>query len=230
MIQLDRNALRSITYGLYVITAKAGSHQNGQIANTVFQVSSEPPIIAVGINRQNYSYGLIRESKNFVISVLSKEAPLSLVGLFGFKSGRDVDKLGQVKYQVTSKGVPYLIENSLAYFELEVLKEIEVSTHNIFVGRLTDAVVLEKGEPMTYAYYQELKNGTTPKTAPTFVKEIEEKKAATDRYRCTICNYIYNPAEGDMENNIKPGTLFDQLPDDWVCPICGAGKDAFEKI
>ncbi|MDI6603927.1 MAG: rubredoxin [Thermoanaerobacteraceae bacterium] len=59
---------------------------------------------------------------------------------------------------------------------------------------------------------------------------MEEKKAATDRYRCTICNYIYNPAEGDMENNIKPGTLFDQLPDDWVCPICGAGKDAFEKI
>ncbi|HHY41099.1 MAG TPA: High molecular weight rubredoxin [Syntrophaceticus sp.] len=228
---MDLKALYSISYGLYVVASKDGERLNGQIANTVFQISNEPPTIAISINKQNLTHEFIMKSRVFTVSILDQETPLSLIGHFGFKSGREVDKFSEVKYQLTPQGLPYLVDNILAYIEAKVIKDVDAGTHTIFIGEITGAEVLKQGNPMTYAYYHQVKRGSTPPAAPTYHKDDKEKRSnGMDKYECTVCGYVYDPEEGDPENGIEPGTAFEDLPDDWVCPVCGAGKDEFEKI
>jgi len=227
---VDLKALRKIGYGLYIVSSKKGDRVNGQIANTVFQVTSEPPVIAVCINKQNLTNEFIKESGAFAASILSKETPMKFIGHFGFKSGREIDKFKDVKYKVGVTGAPIVLENTIGYLEAEVINSIDMGTHTVFFGKIVDAEIIKKGEPMTYAYYHEVKKGKSPKTAPTYIKEEEQKEAKKmDRWVCTICGYIYDPEVGDPDSSIKPGTPFEELPDDWVCPVCGAGKEDFEK-
>jgi len=96
------------------------------------------------------------------------------------------------------------------------------------VGEVVGGEVLKEDEPLTYAYYHQIKRGVTPRKAPTYIEEKEEERKKMQKYRCTVCGYIYDPQKGDPESGVKPGTSFENLPDDWVCPICGAGKDMFE--
>ena len=227
---MDLKALHNITYGVYVVTSKANGRINGQAANTVFQISSKPATLAVSINKQNFTHGLIKESGLFAVSVLPEETPISLIGQFGFKSGRDVDKFEGMKYETTENGIPYLTEDDyMTYIEARVIQEVDANTHTIFIGEVIDAKILRDGKPMTYAYYHQVKRGTTPPTAPTYIKD-ERRVDMGDIYECTVCGYRYDPAKGDPEHNIPPGTSFEDLPDDWVCPVCGATKDQFEKV
>ena len=226
---MDLKALHQITYGLYVITSAKGGKFSGQIANTVLQVTSEPPTIAVCINKQNLTHEFIHDSHVFVASILSQETPLSFIGAFGFKSGRDVDKFAQVNYRLSETGAPILLDHALAYLGAKVINEVDVGTHTIFIGELVEAEQVKQGQPMTYAYYHEVKRGTTPKTAPVYIEERKEAKKMA-KYQCTVCGYIYDPELGDPDGDIKPGTPFEQIPDDWVCPVCGASKDQFEKV
>jgi flavin reductase (DIM6/NTAB) family NADH-FMN oxidoreductase RutF len=168
---MDLKVLRNCTYGLYVIGSRKGDRLNGQIANTVFQVTSEPPIIAVSINKQNLTHEFISESKVFTASILSQDTPLSFIGHFGFKSGREVDKLKDVNYKLGEAKAPIVLDHSVAYLEAKVINQVDVGTHTIFIGELVGADILNEGEPMTYAYYHQVKRGTTPKTAPSYIKK-----------------------------------------------------------
>ena len=227
---MNQKALNKISYGLYVVSSKRNDKFNGQIANTVFQVTSEPPAIAVSINKQNLTHGYIQESKVFTTSILSKETPMEFIGRFGFKSGRELDKFKDMNYKVGVTGAPVVLENTIGYLEAEVIDSLDAGTHTVFIGRMVDAEIIKDGEPMTYAHYHEIKKGTAPKTAPTYIKEENQKKVSKmGKYRCTICEYVYDPEKGDPDSGIKPGTLFEELPDGWVCPVCGVGKDKFEK-
>ena len=227
---MDLKALRKISYGLYIISSKKGDRINGQIANTVFQVTSEPPTISVCINKQNLTHEFINESGVFTASILSKETPMKFIGHFGFKSGREIDKFKDIKYRVGITGAPIVLENTIGYLEVEVINSLDVGTHTVFIGKMVDAGIIKEGEPMTYAYYHEVKKGRSPKTAPTYIKEEDQKEEKrVGKYVCTVCGYVYDPEKGDPDSGIKPGTSFEDLPDDWVCPICGAGKDDFEK-
>ena len=226
---MNFKALHKLSYGLYVIGSRKGNRLNGQIANTVFQVTSEPPTIAVSINKNNLTHEFITESKAFTVSVLSRETPLSFIGHFGFKSGRDIDKLEGINYKIGETQAPVVIDHAIAYLEAKVIQQIDVGTHTIFIGELVEADVIREGESMTYDYYHQVKRGTTPKTAPVYVEEkVEVSKAP--KYRCTVCGYIYDPEKGDPDGGIKPGTPFEEIPDDWVCPVCGAAKNEFERI
>jgi len=225
---MNYKALHKISYGLYVVASGKKDNCNGQIANTVFQVTSEPATIAVCINKQNFTHEFIQESSVFAVSVLSKNTPLEFIGRFGFKCGRDVDKFKGVNYKVGRIGVPIVLDHAIAYIEAEVIKEVDGGTHTIFIGKVVDAEILTEDEPMTYAYYHKVKRGVTPKAAPTYIKKEGGDKMT--KYRCTICGYIYDTEKGDPESGIKPRTPFEELPDDWVCPICGATKDQFEKV
>ncbi len=227
---MNLGALYKLSYGIYIIGSRKGERLNGQIANTVFQVTSEPPTIAVCINKNNLTHEFISESKVFTASILRQETPLSFIGRFGFKSGREIDKYEGVNYKIGENQAPVVIENALAYLEARVIQQVDVGTHTIFVGELAAADVIREGEPMTYAYYHQVKRGTTPKTAPSYV---EEKKLATvkaAKYQCKVCGYIYDPELGDPDGGIKPGTSFEELPASWVCPVCGATKSEFEKV
>ncbi len=168
---MNLKALHNISYGLYVICSGKGDNFNGQIANTVIQVTSDPPNIAVCINKQNLTHEFISESKVFVASILSQDTPLPFIGHFGFKSGRDVEKLKDINYKLGETEAPIVLDHSLAYLEARVINQIDVGTHTIFIGKLVGADVLGEGEPMTYAYYHQVKRGTTPKTAPSYIKK-----------------------------------------------------------
>jgi flavin reductase (DIM6/NTAB) family NADH-FMN oxidoreductase RutF/rubredoxin len=228
--EMNHKALHKISYGLYVITSGKKGNCNGQIANTVFQATSEPPTIAVCINKKNFTYEFIQESKVFAVSVLSKSTPLEFIGNFGFKCGRDTDKFKGINYKIGRTGAPIVLDHTIAYLDAKVIKEFDGGTHTIFIGEVVDAEILTDEEPMTYAYYHKIKKGTTPKAAPTYIKEENRRESKMAKYRCTICGYIYDPEEGDTESGIPSGTPFEELPDDWVCPICGATKDQFEIV
>ena len=227
---MNTKALRSLSYGLYVVASQKQGKLNGQIANTVGQVTSEPPTVSVCINKQNLTHDFITESRVFAASILSQDTPLSFIGHFGFKSGREVDKFKDVNYRLGETKSPIVLDHTLAYLEAKVVNQVDVGTHTIFIGELVGADVLKEGEPMTYAYYHEVKRGTTPKTAPSYIEERKEVPSKMAKYRCTVCGYIYDPEVGDPDGDIKPGTPFEQIPDGWVCPVCGASKDQFEKV
>jgi flavin reductase (DIM6/NTAB) family NADH-FMN oxidoreductase RutF/rubredoxin len=229
---MDLKAVYKICYGVYVISSRKDEKLNGQIANTVFQITSDPPTIAVSINKQNLTHEYIKESKVFTISILSTEAPMTMIGLFGFRSGRDVDKFKDTPYRAGTTGAPIVLDNTVGYLECEVLDSTDVGTHTIFIGRIVDCATLSDAEPMTYAYYHQVKGGKSPKTAPTYVEETKPEQPASSpsaKFKCKICGYVYDPEAGDPDNGVKPGTSFEDLPDTWVCPICGAPKSEFEK-
>ena len=228
---MNTKALQQISYGLYIIGSRKGDRINGQIANTVIQTSSEPPTISVCINKGNLTHEFIKDSRVFTVSILSKDTPLSLIGQFGFKSGRDINKFEGVNYKTGETKAPIVLDHTLAYLEVRVTKELDVATHTDFVGELVGADILKEGEPMTYAYYHQVKRGTTPKTAPSYVEEKKEVvKVKMAKYQCSVCGYIYDPEKGDPESGTAPGTPFEKLPDDWVCPVCGASKSEFSKM
>jgi flavin reductase (DIM6/NTAB) family NADH-FMN oxidoreductase RutF/rubredoxin len=227
---MDTKALFKISYGVYVITSKKDDKVNGQIANTLFQITSEPQTVAISINKQNLTYEFIESSGIFSASILSREAPLDFIGRFGFKSGREINKFEGINFKIGKVGAPVVLENAVAYLETEVINKMDAGTHTIFLGKVIEAEILNSHEPMTYAYYHEIKRGTTPKTAPTYIKEESVQEKKVQRYRCKVCGYIYDPDKGDPEAGVKAGTPFSELPNNWICPICGASKDQFEPI
>jgi flavin reductase (DIM6/NTAB) family NADH-FMN oxidoreductase RutF/rubredoxin len=235
---MNVKALYKIGYGVYIVTSKKGDRLNGQIANSVFQVTSEPPTVAISINKKNLTWEFIKESGVFAVSVLSEATPMTFIGRFGFKSGRDINKLEGTGYRIGETGAPIVLDHAVAYLEAKVKQALDVGTHTIFVGEIVNADVLTEEACMTYEYYHQIKGGKTPKTAATYVAEkIEAKpqgksevKADMTKYKCNICGYIYDPAQGDPGNGIKPGTPFSALPDSWICPSCGAAKSEFEEV
>lgn len=230
---MNRKALHKISYGLYVICSKDNGKINGQIANAVIQVSSDPPIIAISINKKNCTYDYITKSKVFTISVLSEKTPMNFIGTFGFKCGRDIDKFEGINYKLGNTNTPIITDYSIASIEAKVINRIDVKTHTIFIAEIVDAEILSDEKPMTYEYYHKIKGGFSPKTAPTYYKQMDksEKKEVKkmEKYRCDVCGYIYDPEKGDPDNGVPAGTSFNDIPDDWVCPVCGAGKDSFSK-
>jgi ferric-chelate reductase [NAD(P)H] len=168
---MNLKALLKISYGLYVISSKKGERFNGQIANTVFQVTSQPPTIAVSICKQNLTCEFIQKNNVFTVSILSKDTPMTFIGHFGFKCGRDFNKFEDINYKVGVTGSPIVLENTLGYLECKVVSSLDVGSHIIFIGQVVDADIIKDDEPMTYAYYREIKGGKSPKTAPTYIKE-----------------------------------------------------------
>jgi flavin reductase (DIM6/NTAB) family NADH-FMN oxidoreductase RutF/rubredoxin len=227
---MDLKALHKLSYGLYVVSSSKGDRYNAQIANTVFQVCAEPPVIAVAINRQNLTHEFIKHSEVFTASILAQDTPLSFIGHFGFKSGREMDKFEGINYRISEVKAPVVTDNALAYLEARVTQDLDVGTHTIFVGELVGADVLKEGEPMTYAYYHQVKRGSTPKTAPSYIEREKEVAPKMAKYECSVCGYIYDPELGDPDGGIAPGTPFEKLPDDWQCPVCGAAKTEFKKV
>ena len=226
---MNKKALHKLSYGLYIVSSRDGEKRSGQIANTVFQVTSEPPRIAIGINKNNLTHEVIQRSSVFGVSALSQDTPLSFIGRFGFKSGREVDKFDGVNSMEGKVGIPLVLGHALAILEARVSRTLDLGTHTLFVGEVEEAEVLREGEPMTYAYYHQVKRGTTPKAAPSYIEERKEAIPKLAKYKCAVCGYVYDPEKGDPESGIAPGTPFEELPEDWVCPVCGAGKDEFEK-
>lgn len=227
---MDLKTFHKISYGLYVITSVSDGNNNGMIGDALMQITSDPPVIAVSINKKNLTHDFIQKSNVLNISVLSQNTPFEFIGKFGFKSGRDGDKFNNVNYKMGKNNAAVVLDNAVGYFETKVINSIDCGTHTIFLCEVLDCETLNDDEVMTYAYYQKVKGGKSPKTAPTYVDENKQKEVKKmDRYVCIVCGYVYDPEVGDPDSGIAPGTPFEQIPDSWSCPICGVSKDSFEK-
>jgi len=230
---MNPKALYKISYGMYVICSRNSEKMNGQIANALFQITAVPAMIAIGINKQNLTHEYIEKSNSFTVSILSESTPMSFIGNFGFRSGRDISKFKDVEYKLGKTKSPIVLDNALAYIEAKVIDKIDVGTHTIFIGEVEDAEILSEDKPMTYEYYHKVKGGVSPKTAPTYsemVDKITKKdERKMEKYVCKVCGYVYDPEKGDPDGGMALGTKFEDIPDDWVCPICGVSKEDFEK-
>ena len=235
---MNIEAFFKVSYGLFIIGAAYEGKRTGYVANTAFQVTAEPARFAISCSKDNYSIDIIRKSGAFSMSVLEKYDSTDIIGLFGYKSGTNTDKFENTDYITGSTGSPIVVEKCVAWFECEVEQEVVLDTHVIFIGKMVANDLLEETkEPLTYAFYRDVKKGMAPKNAPTYIKkekpveeEVEvEVESSGDIHSCDLCGYEYDPAEGDPERGIPPGTPFEDLPDDWTCPICAAEKEDFTK-
>jgi flavin reductase (DIM6/NTAB) family NADH-FMN oxidoreductase RutF/rubredoxin len=232
---MNHEAFYRITYGLYVVSSTHGSQSNGYIANTVFQVTAKPARFAIACNKDNYTCGLISQSQVFAISILQQDTQAELIGLFGYQSGRTLNKYASVRHRTGQTGAPILLEDTLAWLECKVVQTVDVGTHLLFVGEVVDGDVINSSQPpLTYAYYRDVKKGKAPKNAPTYLDpaRIEAAKPAplpSGQYACAACGHVYDPAVGDPEAGIPAGTRFEDLPENWICPVCGAAKADFVK-
>jgi len=233
---VNPRTLQKVTYGLYVVSSRnKNGKKNGLIVNTVAQVTATPPTIIVSVCKDNLTCEYIQESGGFTVSILRDDTPMKFIGLFGFQCGRDINKFENIRYKVGANDMPIVLDNTLGVVEAEVLQSMDAGSHVVFHGKVLDAQLIEEeASPLTYAYYHDVKNGKAPRNAPTYVSMNSniktEKEVKMKKYRCTVCGYIYDPEVGDPDSGVKAGTSFEDLPDDWVCPLCGVGKDEFEPV
>jgi len=174
-------ALFKISYGLYIVGSGDKERGNGFISNSVFQVTSEPPKFAVCCNKNNFTSEFIRQSGAFSISVLSKDASPDLFGRFGFRSGKDVDKLDGILVKYGETGVPIVLNDTIAWLECKLMQTVDVGTHLIFIGELLHAEILDDmKEPLTYQHYRKVRKGVAPKNAPTYIDKSKLKIKPTN--------------------------------------------------
>ena len=212
---MNQSAFHKLSYVVYVVSTWDEGRPAGCIANSAMQITSKPASIAVSINHDNYTNKCIEQSGRFAISILAEDSDPSIIGTFGFQSGKDVDKFAQVKYTVEDH-MP-VITDSCGYIVCRVIDKMETATHTVFLGEVEGAEVFGNRNAMTYAYYHQVVKGKSPKNAPTYIPEEEEKKenGPVKKFQCQVCGYVY---EGE------------ELPPDYKCPICGMGIDQFTEI
>ena len=215
---MDQSELFTITYGVYILTTEVDGKMNGCTINTLSQVTQEPMRVSITVLKKNFTNELIKKSNKFSVSIVSKNASLNTIAHFGYSSGRDVDKFKDMPYILDELNNPVVEKDCIATLSCKVVKDIDLGTHNMFIAEVVNAKKLNNEEPMTYAYYRDLKTGKVEQ------KKDNEKKSETieevkDVYECSVCHYIY---DGDID--------FEDLPDDYICPICHKPKSAFFKV
>ena len=166
---MNKHVFRNLSYGVYIISSMDGERPTGCTANSVMQVTSSPATIAVSINHDNYTNSCIDKTGAFAVSILSEASDSTLIGRFGFMSGRDMDKFEGVEHSV-KEGLPVL-QDACEYIVCKVIDRMETSTHTVFLGEVIDADMQKDAPPMTYAYYHNVIKGKSPKNAPTYLPE-----------------------------------------------------------
>lgn len=204
---MDNKALYKLSYGVFVLAAKAGDKVNGCITNTCIQVANNPTRVAVSVINSNYTCEVLKAGGVFCLTLLDQSCTMETIRHFGFQSGRDVDKFGRFRPKLDRNGVPYLAWQSCACLSCRVVSSQDLGSHTLFIAEVEDAQVLSDREPLTYAYYQ---NVLKPKPQP----QVQPERKIVG-WRCKICNYVY---EGET------------LPADFMCPICGHPAEDFEPI
>lgn len=205
---MELSALFKLSYGLFIAGVEYEGKRNACVINTAAQATVEPVKMIVTMLKSDYTTSLIEKKGSMTISVMSLNTPLTLIGDYGTRSGRDCEKFESYPYETDANGNPYLKDTMTACMSLRVDQTIDLGTHDLFICTVEDARNLSDESPMTYADYRVIKNG-----GKVMSEEKKEKK-----YVCTVCHYEY---DGDVP--------FEELPDDYVCPICGVGKELFEE-
>ena len=244
---MNYRAFHKLSYGLYIIATEFEGIKAGYIGNTAFQITSRPSKVAISSHKENFTTQKIIDSKRFSLSVLKKEVETSLIGKFGFMSGEDIDKFEGVTTRNAVTGAPIVLDSSVAWFDCKVLETIDVGSHMLIIGEVVESDLLSNEEALTYDYYHRKYKMFSPKNAPTYIEQsklgdepepepekVEEKAGSKSsssgaQFTCSICGFQYDPEEGDPTMGIPPGTPWEDVPDDYKCPICNADKEYFRE-
>lgn len=233
-------AFHKLSYGLYIIASEFEGCKSGYIANTAFQVTSSPIQLAISCHKNNASADIILKSGAFSVSVLKKEIDTRIIGDFGFTSSSEKNKFSNVNTITAKSGAPIVTNESIAWIDCKVVSSNDLGTHYLIIGEVLDSEIISDEEPLTYDYYREKHKMFSPKNAPTYIDQEELAKESTPptenttneskEHICVICGFKFDPVEGDPTVGIPPGTSFEDLPEDYKCPICSAGKDFFKEV
>ena len=212
---MDTKALYNISYGLYVVGSKIDGKNAGCVVDAFIQSTSSPvPTVILCSIQANQTNAAIKQTGEFTVSVLGSDVDPFVIGNFGFQSGRDADKWNNVPHELVD-GLPVL-KDKVAYLRCKVTDSKELSTHTVFFCDVVDAA-LGDGQPLIYGDYQKSMKSKTLEAFKHF-RQTGEVPQTTPKWVCTVCGYVY---DGDVP--------FEELPDDWKCPLCGAPKSAFVK-
>lgn len=227
---MDTKTLSLLNYGMYLVASKYQDFKSGFIANSLFQISSQPQLLAVSCSKKNLNTEIIFNVNRFAFTVLAETTPFEFIQWFGFNSGKQINKFQNYKIESGNNNSIIFLENAIAYFECKVEQFVELGSHVLFIASVDNATVLKDNmKAMTYDYYRNYLKGTTPANAPTAEVIVEKNPDMQDGelWLCPTCGYVYDAAKGDATQNIKKGILFGDLPEEWVCPVCKAKKDIF---
>lgn len=207
---MNNKAFFKLSYGLYVVSSSCDGKDSACIANTFVQVTSEPARVCITLNKNNYTTSLIENSCVYNVGVLLDDIDMDVIRRFGFQSGKDVNKFDGIDYEVDCQNIKQITKGIAASFSVKVISMTDVGTHIMFVGDVIDCKVINEGEVLTYANYHNKKNGTTPKNASSYQADTSKHG-----WRCTVCRFILEA---------------DELPEDFICPVCKQPASVFEKI
>ena len=205
VIKMDKSTLYKLSYGLYAIGVQKGAC----IVNTVFQITSSPEVIALSMNKNNATHGLIKEQGRFSVSILNEDISPEIIRTLGFSSSRDKDKFSALPWE-EEQGLPVLKKGCAGYLLCEVINSSDLGTHTVFFAKVQDAALAQSGRVMTYEYYHNVIKGNAPKNAPTYQAP---EKTQEEGYICTVCGYFHKG----------------ELPPDFKCPVCGVPAEKFKK-
>ena len=206
---MDQKAFYNLSYGVFILGSKSGEKINACITNTCFQAAVNPVRLAISCINQNLTCQMIKESGVFSLSVLDNTCTFDTIKRFGYQSGRDADKFAGFDYNLDSNGCPYVTAQVCSVFECKVIFREDLGSHTLFVAEVTDAKVVSKNTPLTYADYQA---NVKPKKSESASAAPAKKIVA---WKCKICGYVYEGSE---------------LPADFECPICGHPAEDFEPV
>ena len=224
-----KTSIHQFSYGMFIITTKSGDKLNGQTANTVFQLTSEPNQIGLALNNNNYTNELVKESKKLAVHVMGQDS-LKILGNFGFQSGRTINKFKNYPCSVEND-LPLLKKEALSILEGHVINLLDVGTHTLFVVNIEDGFINETKnnvKSMTYSDFRAFKKSSTiiKNTEFKAEKQIKIKKERIGnimdmtKYVCTVCGYVHDPIIEDI--------AFTDLPNSYECPVCGVDKEQFK--
>ncbi len=218
---IDVDAFKKMSYGLYIVSSGNQENGNGYISNSVFQVTAKPAQIAACCHKDNFTTEIIEKTESFAISILHNDAESNVIDKFGYNSGAEINKMAGMNVRYGATGVPVILNDVIAWIECRLVKTVDVGSHMIFIGEVLQTEITDENKPpMTYAEFKEKKQRVAPPHAPTHIDEPAEATSSEQTvYKCTICGYVYDESREDV--------AFEDLPDDWRCPVCGARKSEF---
>lgn len=209
---MDKTSMFALTYGLFIAGVEEDGNKNACIINTAVQTTSDPVRMNVTMLKDNYTTELIKKKGSLAVSVISLDCPLDVIKAFGMRSGRNHDKFKGIDYETDKNNNPYFEKDTIAYMSLDVSSVLDLGSHYLFICDVIEGGNTGEGQPMSYADYRALKSGKTlNKTTSESSNESDSKT-----YSCTVCHYVY---DGE--------TPFEELDDDYKCPVCGQPKNVF---
>jgi len=211
--------LNNLSYGMYAIGVKGKNKTSACIVNNIMQISNDTPkLLAVSVNKNSYSCECIEKEKIFTISVLSEDTPATVIGALGFNSGKNIEKLENIRHKVLNEGVPVIKENTCCWFLCKVKDKMVTGNAVVFSAEIVAGSDKTVGKPMTYEYYREVLKCSSPKSSPTYLPpESTFDMSSGESFVCSVCGYVYS----------DPNFSFEELRENWVCPICKMPKKAF---